>query len=127
MIEQKPLEIIIIGLGASGLYASKSALGYNRNCHVTILEKRDFDQFSPCGLPFVIEGVVKDFEMLKHDVPEIKNKLTKLLKHEVTAVDTGKKNGDGRGSGQLGRKSLQLRQPHPGHGRHTGQPADPRC
>ncbi len=81
----------VIGLGANGLYASKSASGYNRNCHVTILEKRDFDQFSPCGLPFVIEGVVKDFEMLKHDVPEIKNKLTKSLKHEVTAVDTVKK------------------------------------
>lgn len=91
MIEKKPLEIIIIGLGASGLYASKSALGYNRNCHVTIIEKRDFDQFSPCGLPFVIEGVVKDFEMLKHDVPEIKNKLTKLLKHEVKAIDPEKK------------------------------------
>ena len=62
MSEKKPLEIIIIGLGAGGLYASKSALAYNRNCHVTIIEKRDFDQFSPCGLPFVIEGVIKDFD-----------------------------------------------------------------
>lgn len=87
MSDNKPLEIIIIGLGASGLYASKSALAYNRNCHITILEKRDFDQFSPCGLPFVIEGVVKDFDELKHDVPEVKNKLTKFLKHEVTAID----------------------------------------
>ncbi len=91
MIEKKPLEIIIIGLGAGGLYASKSALTYNRNCHVTIIEKNDFDQFSPCGLPFVIEGVVKDFEELKHQVPEIKNKLTKMLRHEVTAIDTGEK------------------------------------
>lgn len=91
MSGKKPLEIIIIGLGAGGLYASKSALTYNRNCHVTIIEKNDFDQFSPCGLPFVIEGVVEDFDVLKHHVPEIKNKLTKMLRHEVTAVDTGKK------------------------------------
>ncbi len=91
MIPKKPLEIIIIGLGAGGLYASKSALTHNRNCHVTIIEKNDFDQFSPCGLPFVIEGVVKAFDELKHQVPEIKNKLTKLLKHEVTTVDIGKK------------------------------------
>ncbi len=80
-------EIIIVGLGASGLYASKNALSFNRKCHVTLIEKRDFDQFSPCGLPFVIEGVVKEFDELKHDVPEVKNKLTKLLSHQVTAID----------------------------------------
>ena len=91
MNNNQPLEIVIIGLGAGGLYASKSALSFNRKCHVTIIEKRDFDQFSPCGLPFVIEGVVKDFEALKYDIPEIKNKLTKLLSHEVVSVDTVKK------------------------------------
>ena len=87
----QPLEIVIVGLGSSGLYASKSALSFNHKCHVTIIEKRDFDQFSPCGLPFVIEGVVRDFEELKYNVPEIKNKLTKLLHHEVVSVNKEKK------------------------------------
>ena len=91
MTHNHPLEIVIVGLGASGLYASKSALSFNRNCHVTIIEKRDFDQFSPCGLPFVIKGVVKDFEELKYYVPEIKNKLTKVLHHKVVFVDNEKK------------------------------------
>jgi len=91
MSENEPMEIVIVGLGAGGLYASKSALSFNRNCHVTIVEKRDFDQFSPCGLPFVIKGVVKDFEELKHTVPEIKNKLTKLLHHEVVFADNSEK------------------------------------
>ncbi|MFH0844982.1 MAG: FAD-dependent oxidoreductase [Pseudomonadota bacterium] len=85
--EKQPLKIVIVGLGAGGLYASKSALSFNRNCHVTLIEKRDFDQFSPCGLPFAIEGVVKDFDALKYHVPEIKNKLTKLLFHEVVSID----------------------------------------
>lgn len=87
----KPLEIVIVGLGAGGLYASKSALSYSRKCHVTIIEKRDFDQFSPCGLPFVIEGLIEDFEALKYDLPEIKNKLCKLLNHEVVSVDSRSK------------------------------------
>jgi NADH oxidase (H2O2-forming) len=91
MTDNQPLEIVIVGLGASGLYASKSALSYNRKCHVTIIEKRDFDQFSPCGLPFVIEGVVKDFEALMYDVPEIRNKLTKILHHEAVSIDKVKK------------------------------------
>ena len=64
MSEEERREIIVVGLGASGLYASKSALNTDRKCHVTIIEKRDFDQFSPCGLPFVIEGMVEDFEEL---------------------------------------------------------------
>jgi len=85
------LEIVIVGLGVSGLYASKGALSFNRTCHATIIEKRNFDQFSPCGLPHVIEGVVKDFEELKYTVPEVRNKLTKLLYHEVVSVDNDKK------------------------------------
>ncbi|MGA1839294.1 MAG: FAD-dependent oxidoreductase [bacterium] len=85
------LEIVIVGLGVGGLYASKSALQFNRKCHVTIIEKRDFDQFSPCGLPFVIEGLIKDFDALRYDVPEFSKKLTKLLYHEVIAVDHEKK------------------------------------
>ncbi|MHC4509825.1 MAG: FAD-dependent oxidoreductase, partial [Planctomycetota bacterium] len=52
---------------------------------------RDFDQFSPCGLPYVIEGLVKDFEDLKYNVPEVRNKLTKFLHHEVVSVDNVKK------------------------------------
>ncbi|MFH1954121.1 MAG: FAD-dependent oxidoreductase [Pseudomonadota bacterium] len=87
----QPLEIVIIGLGAGGLYASKAALSFNRKCRVTFIEKRDFDQFSPCGLPFVIEGVVKDFEALKYNVPEVKNRLIKLLHHEAVSVDHQKK------------------------------------
>ena len=88
MEKSPPLEIVIVGLGAGGLLASKSALSYNRACHVTILEKRDFDQFSPCGLPFVLEGIVKDFDELTHTVPEVKHTLDKILHHEAVAVDT---------------------------------------
>ncbi|MCD6306362.1 MAG: FAD-dependent oxidoreductase [Deltaproteobacteria bacterium] len=86
-----PLDIVVVGLGAGGLYASRSALSFNRKCRVTFIEKRDFDQFSPCGLPFVIEGVVKDLEDLKYHVPEVKNRLFKLLSHEVLSINPEKK------------------------------------
>ena len=83
----QPLDIVIVGLGAGGLYASRAALSFSRECRVTFIEKRDFDQFSPCGLPFVIEGLVKDFEDLKYHVPEVKNRLVKLLQHEAVSID----------------------------------------
>jgi NADPH-dependent 2,4-dienoyl-CoA reductase/sulfur reductase-like enzyme len=96
MTDRESLEIVIVGLGVGGLYASKSALNFNRKCHVTIIEKRDFDQFSPCGLPFVIEGIIKDFDDLKYDVPEFSKKLTKFLHHEVlwTLLHRRKKKSD---------------------------------
>ncbi|MDQ1335654.1 MAG: hypothetical protein QG552_2604 [Thermodesulfobacteriota bacterium] len=87
----QPLDIVIVGLGAGGLYASRAALSFNRKCRVTFIEKRDFDQFSPCGLPSVIEGVVKDFEDLKYHVPEVKNRLVKLLQHEAVSIDAAKR------------------------------------
>ncbi len=91
MSVDQPMEIVIVGLGAGGLYSSKSALSYNRKCHITIIEKRNFDQFSPCGLPFVIEGVIKDFDELKYNVPEVKNRLSKLLFHKVVSVEAERK------------------------------------
>jgi len=84
------LNIIIVGLGAGGLHASRAALSFNRKCRITFIEKRDFDQFSPCGLPFVVEGMVQDFEALKYHVPEVKNRLVKLLSHEAVSIDPGK-------------------------------------
>lgn len=84
------MNVVIIGLGVGGLYASKYASGTNRKANVTIIEKRDFDQFSPCGLPYAIEGMVKDFADLQYNVPET-GRLKKLLSHEVQSVDfTGK-------------------------------------
>jgi NADH oxidase (H2O2-forming) len=63
----------------------------DRKAEVTIIEKRHYDMFSACGLPFAIEGIVKDFEDLKFPVPGHLKRLKKYLLHEVTAIDTEKK------------------------------------
>jgi len=78
--------IIIVGLGTGGLYASRSAQRYNRNSQITIIEKRAYDMFSPCGIPYAIEGKVKDFEELKHSVPTTRG-ITKLLQHEAKKIN----------------------------------------
>jgi len=90
-MDNDEIEIIVIGLGVGGLYASKYATSVNRKASVTIIEKRDFDQFSPCGMPYAIEGLVKDFDDLLYKVPET-GRLKKLLSHEVQSIDVeGKK------------------------------------
>jgi NADPH-dependent 2,4-dienoyl-CoA reductase/sulfur reductase-like enzyme len=79
-------KIFIIGLGTGGLYASRAASREDRKADITIIERRDYDMFSPCGLPFAIEGVVESFEDLKHSVPATRQ-LKKLLKHEALSID----------------------------------------
>ena len=90
MGEQKVIEsrkIVIIGLGTGGLYSSRAASRFDRKAELTIVEKRSYDMFSPCGLPYAIEGVVESFEDLKHTVPSTRQ-LRKLLRHEAISIDT---------------------------------------
>jgi len=82
--------IVIIGLGTGGLYVSRAASRIDRNAEITIIERRDYDMFSPCGLPYALEGKVESFEDLKHVVPTTKQ-LSKLLSHEVLSIDTQEK------------------------------------
>lgn len=90
--EKRPRrKIVIIGLGVGGLYAAKSAMNTDRTAEVTIIEKRNYDMFSACGLPFAIEGIVPDFEALKFPVPGHLKRLNKLLAHEVTSIDINNK------------------------------------
>ncbi len=80
-------KIVIIGLGTGGLYSSRAASRFDRKAEITIVEKRSYDMFSPCGLPYAIEGVVESFEDLKHTVPSTRQ-LRKLLRHEAISIDT---------------------------------------
>jgi NADH oxidase (H2O2-forming) len=80
-------KIVIIGLGTGGLYSSRAASRLDRKAEITIVEKRSYDMFSPCGLPYAIEGVVESFEDLKHTVPSTRQ-LKKLLRHEALSIDT---------------------------------------
>ena len=73
-------------MGTGGLYASRAASRTDRNAQITIVEKRDYDMFSPCGLPYAIEGLVPSFEDLKHSVPSTRQ-LSKLTSHEARSID----------------------------------------
>ena len=79
-------KIVIIGLGTGGLYASRTASRTDRDAVITIIERRGYDMFSPCGLPYAIEGLVDDFDALKYSVPSTR-RLHKLLKHEALSID----------------------------------------
>lgn len=81
------MKVVIVGLGTAGYAAAMEAA--KRGAEITIIERRDFETFSPCGLPYVIDGSIPQFEDLKHTI-KLRN-TEKLLSHEVRSVDTDKK------------------------------------
>jgi NADPH-dependent 2,4-dienoyl-CoA reductase/sulfur reductase-like enzyme len=89
-LSQDAPNIVIIGLGTGGLYSSRAAQRYNRRTQISIYEKRDYHMFSPCGIPYAIEGTVKSFDDLKHSVPTTRS-LQIYLKHEALMVDPEEK------------------------------------
>jgi NADPH-dependent 2,4-dienoyl-CoA reductase/sulfur reductase-like enzyme len=78
--------IVIIGLGTGGLHAIRSAQRQDRSVDITVVEKRSYDMFSPCGLPYAVGKRVESFEALKHTIPSTR-KLKKLLRHEAKRID----------------------------------------
>lgn len=83
----KPTKIVIIGLGVGGFIAAKTAKKVNSSAEITIIDEKEYDMFSACGLPFAMEGIVRDFEELKHSLPTAEMGMTKLLGHRATAID----------------------------------------
>ena len=79
--------IVIVGLGVGGFSALMSAKKTSPDAHITIIERRNYDMFSPCGLPFVIEGIIPDPEDLKHTLPTGSMGVEKLLQHELLSID----------------------------------------
>ncbi|MBU7013686.1 MAG: FAD-dependent oxidoreductase [Theionarchaea archaeon] len=81
------MNLVIIGLGTAGYAAAMEAA--KRGAHLTVIEKRDFETFSPCGLPYVVDGSIPSFEDLKHSI-RLRN-TEKLLSHSVESIDIQKK------------------------------------
>ncbi len=84
--------IVIIGLGSGGIAALLAIRRTDPEASITIIEKRGYEMFSPCGIPFAIEGIVNPGK-LTSSLPEDR-KITKLLCHEALAINAPENNID---------------------------------
>jgi NADH oxidase (H2O2-forming) len=86
-------DIIIIGCGAAGGTAAQFARKTDRKSHITIFEKDKYPQYSKCGLPYAISGIIKEFDNLIEFSSEwFKNsKIDLLLETRVEKIDVEKK------------------------------------
>jgi len=82
----KEKKIIIIGMGTASSGAAAAVNHTNPGAEVSIIEKRDYEMYSLCGMPFAFEGRV-DFESLTYDFPAKGPKTTVHLNTEVVKID----------------------------------------
>lgn len=86
----KEKNIIIIGMGTACSGAAAAVNHTNPRANLSIIEKRDSEMYSPCGMPFALEGRL-EFEALTHGFPARGPKTTVYLKTEVVTIDPYKK------------------------------------
>lgn len=79
------VNVIIIGLGSAGFAAILAVRRTDPDALITVIEKRSYQMFSPCGMPYAIEGIIK-LDKLRFSLPEDK-RTTKLLAHNAEAMD----------------------------------------
>ena len=82
--------IAVIGSGAAGMTAASSARERDQEAEITVFTEDEHVAYSPCAIPFVIEGRIKDFRSIVMHTPEWYRKERRIDVHvrtKVTGVD----------------------------------------
>ena len=85
--------IVIVGGGCGGATAAQFARKTDRTAEITIIEREPYPQYSRCGLPYGISGIIPELTNLI-EAPEErlkKNRIACLLGSSVTSVDREKR------------------------------------
>lgn len=83
------LKIVIIGGGSAGTTCAYHLRKKNKDVNITIIEQSNNVQYSPCAMPYVLSGEIKDFDNIylfnKKDYEE--NNIKLLLNSKVKKID----------------------------------------
>jgi NADH oxidase (H2O2-forming) len=82
--------IVIIGMGTASAGASAALNHTSPGAEVSIIEKRGYEMYSACCMPFAFEGRL-EFESLKHEFPARGPRTKLYLDTEAVYIDTDKK------------------------------------
>ena len=56
--------LVIIGAGAAGLPVASQVRRKNKEIGITVITDREYFAYSPCGIPFVVSGMINSFNNL---------------------------------------------------------------
>ncbi|MCS7122050.1 MAG: FAD-dependent oxidoreductase [Archaeoglobaceae archaeon] len=64
------MKVVVIGGGAAGMTAASRIKALKQDWNVTVFEETDFVSHAPCGIPYLMEGIVKSVYDLMYYKPE---------------------------------------------------------
>jgi len=85
--------IVIVGAGCGGGTAAQFARKTDRQSEIIMIERETYPQYSRCGLPYGISGIIPELTNLI-EAPEErlkKNRIGLMLGSNVTSIDPGAK------------------------------------
>jgi NADH oxidase (H2O2-forming) len=82
--------IVITGMGTAAAGAAAAVNHTNPRAEVSIIEKRNYEMYSPCGMPFAFEEKLS-FESLRQDFPSKGSKTKVYLNTKAVKIDPNKK------------------------------------
>lgn len=93
-------KIVIIGSGAAGMTAASEARKLDPRADITVFTEDEHIAYSPCAIPWVIEGLMEWKDIVMHDASfySKERNITIRTKTKVTAIDGKNKTmtADGR-------------------------------
>ena len=84
------MRILVVGCGAAGATAAQFARKADRTAEILLLTRESYGEYSKCGLPYALSGVVPDFDRLVEYPPAWFRRfgIDLRLGTEVTRIDT---------------------------------------
>ncbi|MEM3754593.1 MAG: FAD-dependent oxidoreductase [Candidatus Bathyarchaeia archaeon] len=86
--------IVIIGCNTAGTMAAIQARKTNKNAEIWIVSREKYPEYSPCGLPYIVSGAIKDFkDLIVHpiDFYEKTLRVSLMLNTEALDINTSRK------------------------------------
>src|SRR6056297_3004040 len=83
-------KVVIVGGNAAGLSAASRIKKFKPEWELTVYEKGEYVSYGGCGLPYYVQGLVKELGHLITLTPEDviqKRKIPLKLHHEVVSAD----------------------------------------
>jgi NADH oxidase (H2O2-forming) len=82
--------IVVIGFESAGLTAAATARAVNREVNITVIERRLYAVYHPCGIPFAIGGDIPHIKNLVEPAPRLPNVNVRTAT-EAISLDTNKR------------------------------------
>ncbi|ADY02344.1 NADPH:elemental sulfur oxidoreductase [Vulcanisaeta moutnovskia 768-28] len=64
------MKVVVIGGGAAGMSAASRVKKLRRDANVVVLEGSNMVSHAPCGIPYYLEGLFDNYDLLMHYTPD---------------------------------------------------------